>query len=103
MGRFSLRTRYDAPRPGIRFSLRTLLLATMGFAIFCGLSTPCGLSETAIHTLLVLAFAIPGGSYGYDVRPSSRGIAVGASVAAVAGTLTVSAIVLIEDFYRFYW
>ena len=85
-----------------RFSLRTLLLATAGFAILCGLFTSRGLDATLVHTLLVLAFAIPGGSYGYDVGGSSRSVAVGTSVAAVAGTLLVSAMVLLEDLWRFY-
>jgi hypothetical protein len=86
----------------VRFSLRTLLLATMGFAVLCGLFTSRGLSAAFFHTLLVLAFAIPGGSYGFDVARSSRGTAVGTCVAAVAGTLLISAVVLIADLCR-YW
>ena len=81
-----------------RFSLRTLLLATFGFATLCGLFTSRGLSADFFHALLVLAFAIPGGSYGFDVTRSSRGVAVGSSVAAVAGTVLVSAIILTLDF-----
>ncbi len=95
-----------APTPGdrsdkvIRFSLRTLLLVTAGFAVLCGLFTSGGMNATLFHTLLVLAFAIPGGSYGFDVGRSSRSVAIGTSIAAVAGTLLVSAIVLILDFSR---
>ena len=87
-----------------RFSIRTLLLATMGFAILCGLFTSrgVGMSAEVVHTLLVLAFAIPGGSYGYDVGDSGRSAAVGTCVAAVVGTLVVSAIVLIPDLCRFW-
>ena len=85
-----------------RFSVRTLLLATMGFAILCGLFTSSGLDPTLAHTLLVLAFAVPGGSYGFDVGRSSRSVALGTSVSAVAGTLLVAAVVLIPDLCR-YW
>jgi hypothetical protein len=81
-----------------RFSLRTLLLATFGFATLCGLFTSRGLSADLFHALLVLAFAIPGGSYGFDVTRSSRGIAVGSSVAAVMGTVLISALILTLDF-----
>jgi hypothetical protein len=86
----------------IRFSLRTLLLVTMGFAILCGLFTSRGMDATLFHTLLVLAFAIPGGSFGFDVGRSSRSIAVGTSVSAVLGTLLVAAAVLVPDLCR-YW
>jgi hypothetical protein len=87
-----------------RFSIRTLLLTTVGFAILCGLFNSRGLrmSAEAVHTLLVLAFAIPGGSYGYDVGGNGRSAAVGTCVAAVLGTLIVSAIVLIPDLCRFW-
>ena len=84
------------------FSLRTLLLATMGFAILCGLFTSGGMNATLAHTLLVLAFAIPGASYGFDVGRSSRSVAIGTSVSAVVGTLLVAAVVLIPDLWR-YW
>jgi hypothetical protein len=83
-----------------QFSLRTLLLTVMGFAVLCGLFTSRGLNATLFHTLLVLAFAIPGGSYGYDVGRSSRSVAVGTSVAAVAGTVWVCASVLLLDLCR---
>ena len=81
-----------------KFSLRTLLLATFGFAMLCGLFTSRGMNADLFHALLVLAFAIPGGSYGFDVTRTSRGIAVGSSVAAVAGTVLVSALILTLDF-----
>jgi hypothetical protein len=82
-----------------QFSLRTLLLTVMGFAILCGLFTSGGLNATLAHTLLVLAFAIPGGSYGFDVGRSSRSVVVGTSVAAVVGTVSVCAAVLVLDLY----
>ena len=84
-----------------RFSLRTLLLAVMGFAILCGLLTSRGLSATTVHALLVVAFAIPGGSYGHDVGRTSWSMTIGTSAAAVLGTLLVSAAVLIADWCRF--
>ena len=83
-----------------RFSLRTLLLAVMGFAILCGLFTSRGLNATLAHALLVAAFAIPGGSYGHDVGRSSWSTTIGTSVAAVVGTLLVSAAVLIVDWCK---
>ncbi len=83
-----------------RFSLRTLLLVVMGFAILCGLFTSRGLSATTFHTLLVAAFAIPGGSYGYDVGQTSWSTTIGTSAAAVVGTVLVSAAILIVDWCR---
>jgi hypothetical protein len=82
------------------FSLRTMILTMTGLSVFCGLFTMRGLPEVVIHTLLVLAFAVPGGSYGYDIGRSSRSIVVGTSVGAVAGTVLVSAAVLIMDLWR---
>ena len=80
------------------FSLRTMLLATLGLAILGGLFTSAGWRANVFHALLVLAFAVPGGSYGFDVGRSSRGVAIGVSVSAVAGTVLLSAIILILDF-----
>ena len=79
------------------FSLRTLMLTVTGFAILCGVFAAHGINATMAHLLLVLAFAIPGGSYGYDLGRSSRNVAVGTSVAAVVGTIALSARVLIVD------
>jgi hypothetical protein len=84
-----------------RYSLRTLLLVFLGAAVLCGLFTSRGWHATAFHTLLVLAFAIPGGSYGFDIGRNSRSVAVGTSVAAVSGTVLVCAVVLIMDFCVF--
>ena len=88
-------------RSTCRFSLRTMLLTTLGFAILCGLLQGCGLSVTAIHTLIVAAFAIPGASFGYDQGRSSRAAVIGTSVAAVIGTCVVSAWILIADWMRY--
>lgn len=83
-----------------RFSLRTLLLTVAAFAVLCGLFTSRGWNADLFHLLLVLAFAVPGGSYGYDVGRTSRSVAIGTSVSAVTGTLFISALVLILDFWR---
>ena len=80
-----------------RFSLRTLMLGVMGFAILCGLFCARGMNVNAVHLLLVLAFAIPGGSYGYDVGRSSRSAVIGTCTAAMGGSLLVSLCVLILD------
>jgi len=83
-----------------RFSLRTLLLTTLGVAMLCSLLRPTGMTATGVHTILVLAFAIPGASYGYDLGRSSRWAAIGTSVAAILGTSIISAAVLIADWIR---
>ena len=80
-----------------RFSLRTLMLGVMGFAILCGVFHSRGLNVNVVHLLLVLAFAIPGASYGYDIGRSSRSAVIGTCTAAVGGTLLVSVYVLIVD------
>jgi hypothetical protein len=77
-----------------------MLLAVTGLSMLCGLLTMRGMPEVVIHTLLVLAFAIPSGSYGYDIGRSSRSVVVGTSVGAVGGTVFVSAAVLIMDLWR---
>lgn len=82
------------------FSLRTLMLLTAGMAMVCGVFTVGGVPAVAVHLMLVLAFAIPGGSLGYDLARSSRGVAVGTCVGAVTGTLAISTIVLCFDFCR---
>ena len=48
-------------------------------------------------SLLVAAFAIPGASYGYDVGRTSWAATIGTSVAAVVGTVLMSAAILILD------
>ncbi len=50
------------------------------------------------HLQLVLAFAIPGASVGYDVRGISRGIVIGICVSAIVGTIALSAFVLLGGF-----
>jgi hypothetical protein len=81
------------------FSLRTMMLSVLGSALICGLFTSGGMAPVAAHTILVLAFAIPGGSLGYDVGRSSRSAAVGVCLASVAGTVALGAAVLIVDWW----
>lgn len=85
----------------IRFSIRTMLLVTLGYAILCGLFQGTGLNVNVIHALIVAAFAIPGASFGYDQGRSSRAAAIGTSVAAVIGTCALSAYILILDWMRY--
>ena len=79
--------------------MRTLLLIVLGFAMLCALFTCGGVTPVLGHTVLVLAFAIPGGSYGYDIGRSSRSIAVGVCIASVVGTLVLGASVLVVDWW----
>lgn len=79
-------------------SIRTLLLLTLGFGILFSIFNFGAQSANAFHTLLVLAFAIPGASWGYDVSPSSRDAAIGCCVSAIAGTVLLSAFVLAGGF-----
>jgi hypothetical protein len=81
-----------------RFSLRTLLLATMGVAMILQLLVSRGMNATVAHLLLVCAFALPGGSFGYDIGRTSRSAAIGTSLAAILGTLMISAAVLLIDY-----
>ena len=60
------------PGHQLRFSIRTMLLTTLGFAILCGLFQGTGLNVNIIHALIVAAFAIPGASFGYDTIASSK-------------------------------
>ena len=83
-----------------RFSLRTMMLAMLSCAILCSLFTTGGWDVDVAHLLLVLAFAIPGGSLAYDLRGTSRSAAVGTCIAAVLGTCLLSALVLIADLWR---
>ena len=78
-----------------------MLLTTLGFAILCGLFQGTGLSATAVHALIVAAFAIPGASFGYDQGRTSRAAAIGTSVASVVGTCALSAWILIVDWMRY--
>ncbi len=82
-----------------RFSLRTLMLTVLGFAMLCALFTCGGVPRLVGHTALVLAFAIPGGSFGFDIGRSSRSVVVGVCVASVAGTLVLGASVLVADWW----
>lgn len=82
------------------FSLRTLLLAMMGLSVLCALFTTSGWNADAAHLLLVLAFAVPAGSLGFDRWHTRRSVVVGACAGAIAGTIFISTLVLIIDFWR---
>ncbi len=83
------------------FSLRTLMLAMMGCSFLLGLFTTSGWNANAAHLLLVLAFAIPAGSFAFDVWHTRRSVVIGTCVGAILGTLLISAAVLIVDFWPF--
>ena len=79
-------------------SIRTLMLATLGVGLLTMLFTRGASSANAFHTILVLAFAIPGASWGYDRKRTIRSVAVGLCIWAIVGTLVLSAYILIRDF-----
>lgn len=81
-----------------KLSIRTMLLLTLGFGILFSIFTYGSTSANMFHSLLVLAFAIPGASWGYDVTRSSRGLVVGCCVSATIGTVLLSAFVLMGGF-----
>ena len=49
-----------------KISIRTLMLITLGVAMLIAIFTGGASSANMFHTILVLAFAIPGASWGYD-------------------------------------
>lgn len=79
-------------------SIRTLMLITLGIALLTTLFTRGASSASLFHTVLVLAFAIPGASWGYDRKPTSRSLVTGLCIWAVVGTLVLSAYILVRDF-----
>jgi hypothetical protein len=84
----------------VRCSLRTLMLAITGVGLLLALIVSLRVTPTVGHLLLVLAFAIPSGSYGYDIGGSSRSAVVGTVVGAIGGTIAISVFVLALDFWR---
>ena len=79
-------------------SIRTMMLVTFGVGLLAVLFTRGAPSVDAFHTILVLAFAIPGASWGYDRKPTSGSIVFGLCVWAVVGTVVLSSYILIRDF-----
>ena len=75
-------------------SIRSLMLTTLGFALLISIFL-FGASVNRFHAQLILAFAIPGSSFGYDRWGTSRGIVIGTCVSATVGTLLVSSIILL--------
>jgi len=82
----------------IKLSIRTLMLVMLGIALLITIFTNGAPSANIFHTVLVLAFAIPGASWGYDRNPTSRSAAIGLCVWAIVGTLVLSAYVLLSGF-----
>ena len=85
---------------GNHFSLRTLMLAVTGCAMLCGLFTCGAASAVMAHSVIVLAFAIPGASYGYDLGGNSRSAVIGLCALASGGTLVLGASVLAFEWWR---
>lgn len=81
-----------------KLSIRTLLLVTLGVGILLSIFTYGSTSANMFHSLLVLAFAIPGASWGYDMTRTSRGLVVGCCTSATVGTVLLSAYVLMGGF-----
>jgi len=82
----------------MKLSIRTLMLVMLGIALLITIFTNGAPSANIFHTVLVLAFAIPGASWGYDRNPTSRSAAIGLCVWAIVGTLVLSAYVLLSGF-----
>jgi len=74
------------------------MLITLGIAMLITIFTRGASSANAFHTILVLAFAIPGASWGYDRSPTSRSVAIGLCVWATVGALVLSAYILLKGF-----
>ena len=79
-------------------SIRTLMLITLGVGLLAMLFTRGAPSANAFHTILVLAFAVPGASWGYDRKRTSRSVAIGLCVWAIVGTVVLSVYILARDF-----
>ena len=75
-----------------------MLLLTLGMGILFSIFTYGSTSANMFHFLLVLAFAIPGASWGYDVTRTSRGLVIGCCVSATIGTVLLSAFVFMGGF-----
>ena len=84
------------------FSIRTIMLFTLGSAMFLKLCLHGATSVLMYHTILVLSFAIPSGSWAFDRTGSSRGAAIGTCVGATIGTLVISTMVLGVDYWWIY-
>jgi len=81
-----------------KLSIRSLLLTTLGIAMLFRIFNFGASSVNMFHTQLVLAFAIPGASLGYDQFGNSRGIVVGTCLSAILGTGVLSTIFLLGGF-----
>jgi len=76
------------------------MLAITGTGLLLALFVSLRVTATVGHLLLVLAFAIPSGSYGYDIGGTSRSAFIGTVIGAIGGTIAISVFVLALDFWR---
>lgn len=86
-----------------RVSIRTVGFTMLSVCLLLAIYTQGASSPLASHTTLVLAFAIPGGSWGYDITQTSRGAAIGLIATAIIGTVTLSALVLLNEVDRLFF
>ncbi|HIF31448.1 MAG TPA: hypothetical protein EYG57_12515 [Planctomycetes bacterium] len=77
-------------------SLRTCMLIWTGVCIL--LASLTSGSALFVHFALVCFFGLPGASIGYDRTEAQRGAIAWGCAAAILGTVTVSAVVLVWDF-----
>ena len=78
------------------------MLSTLGSAMFLKLCVSGASSVLMYHTILVLAFAIPSGSWAYDRTRTSRGAAIGICLGATIGTIAISTLILGADYWWIY-
>ena len=78
------------------------MLSTLGCAMFLKLCISGASSALMFHTILVLSFAIPSGSWAYDRTRTSRGAATGICLGATIGTLVISTMLLGADYWWIY-
>ena len=75
-----------------------MLLVMLGCGMILRIFTYGAGSADIFHMLLVLAFAIPGASWGYDIQPNSRGMVLGWCISATVGAVLLSLFVLAGGF-----
>jgi hypothetical protein len=72
----------------LQFGIRSLLLLMLSVAIICKIYSAIPLDSLFVPGLAYFAaWIIPGASFGFDLRRSSRGAAWGAIIATVFGGL----------------
>lgn len=76
------------------------MLATLSISLLCALFTTGGWNASLAHLLLVLAFAVPAGSWAFDHKRTHRAAVLGTCLGAILGTVCLSAFVLAFDLIR---